>query len=335
MLSLVALGCLWRRRRSVLDLWLMVVMSVWVFDIALASVLNAGRYDVGWYFGRVYGLLAASFVLMVLLLENSMLYGRLVAAHEGERRERRRAEEKSAELLAVNRELDAFSFSVSHDLRGPLRAVNGFTRMLEEDYHDKLDAEGRRLLGVVRESSVKMGRMIEDLLAFSRMGRHPLKTAKVKLDRLVNQAIYELGARSDGRRIEFTVGELGAVEADASLLKHALTNLLSNAAKYSRNRDPALVEVGRLAEASGNGCTYFVKDNGAGFDMRGADKLFGVFQRLHRAEDFEGTGVGLAIVKRVIERHGGRVWAESAPDQGATFYFTLGAATESETGPSV
>jgi light-regulated signal transduction histidine kinase (bacteriophytochrome) len=131
------------------------------------------------------------------------------------------------------------------------------------------------------------------------------------------------------------VGELGAVEADASLLKHALTNLLSNAAKYSRNRDPALVEVGRLAEASGNGCTYFVKDNGAGFDMRGADKLFGVFQRLHRAEDFEGTGVGLAIVKRVIERHGGRVWAESAPDQGATFYFTLGAATESETGPSV
>jgi signal transduction histidine kinase len=324
---LVALGVLWRRQRSLLDLWLMVVMCVWIFDVALAAVLNAGRYDLGWYAGRIYGLLAASFVLAVLLLENGMLYARLVEAYAGERRERERAEAKSAELMAVNKELDSFSYSVSHDLRSPVRAVEGFARMLEEDYGPRLDAEGRRLLVVVRESAQRMNRLIEDLLAFARLGRQPLKTQRVELDQLVNQTIAELRATRDNRRIDFAVSSLGPVEADPALLKQALANLLSNAMKFTRDKDPAVIEVGREMEAvSESGMVCYVKDNGAGFDMRYYDKLFAVFQRLHSAEDFEGTGVGLAIVHKVITRHGGRVWAQSSPGAGATFYFTLPAA---------
>lgn len=325
MLSLAALAFLWRRQRSLLDLWLMVVMCVWIFDIALAAVLNAGRFDVGWYAGRVYGLLAASFVLIVLLLENGVLYARLVEAFEGERRERQRVQEKTAELTAVNKELDSFSYSVSHDLRTPVRAVEGFARMLEEDYGERLDAEGRRLLGVVRESAQRMGKLIEDLLAFARLGRQPLKTRRVELDELVNQTIAELRAGRDARRIDFAVGKLGDAEADPALLRQALANLLGNAIKFTRDKDPAVIEVGRQTEshANENGIVYYVKDNGAGFDMTYYDKLFGVFQRLHRPEDYEGTGVGLAIVHKVITRHGGRVWANSAPGAGATFFFTL------------
>jgi signal transduction histidine kinase len=324
-LSLLALAVLWQRRRSLLDLWLMVVMCVWIFDIALASVLNAGRFDVGWYAGRIYGLLAASFVLVVLLLENSVLYARLAEAFEGERRERQRVQEKTDELTAVNRELDAFSYSVSHDLRAPVRAVDGFVKILEAEHGEKLDAEGRRLLGVVRDSSTRMGQLIEDLLAFARLGRQALRTQRVELDGLVNQIFAEVRAGSDSRRIEFTVGKLGATEADPALLKQALANLLSNAIKFTREREPAVIEVGRREEAD-KGAVFYVKDNGAGFDMRYYDKLFGVFQRLHQADEFEGTGVGLAIVHKVITRHGGRVWAEGAPGAGATFYFTLPAA---------
>jgi light-regulated signal transduction histidine kinase (bacteriophytochrome) len=300
-------------------------MCVWIFDIALAAVLNAGRYDVGWYAGRIYGLAAASFVLAVLLLENSALYAKLVAAFDGERAARQRAQEKADELAAINKELDAFSYSVSHDLRAPVRAVDGFVKILEADHGDKLDAEGRRLLGVIRESSRRMGQLIEDLLAFARLGRQPVRTLRVALDDLVNQTIAELRAGRDARRIDFTVGKLGAAEADPALLKQALSNLLSNAIKFTRERDPAVIEVGRREE-SGKGVVYYVKDNGAGFDMRYYDKLFGIFSRLHGAEEFEGTGVGLAIVHKVITRHGGRVWAESALGVGSTFFFTLPAA---------
>ena len=337
-LSLLALGVLWRRRpHSVLDLWLMVVMCAWLFDIALAAVLNHGRFDLGFYAGRMYGLLAASFVLAVLLLENGVLHARLVAAHEGERRERQRAEQKSAELLAANQELEAFSYSVSHDLRGPLRAMDGFARMLDEDYGPRLDAEGRRLIGVVRRSSQWMGQLIDDLLAFSRLGRQPLRTERVQMNALVQGALEELRADVDGRAIDVVVGELGAADADPALLRQALTNLLGNAIKFTRGRSPAVVEVGRRsAEGPGRGPVYYVRDNGAGFDMRYAGKLFGVFERLHRADEYEGTGVGLAIVQRVVERHGGRVWADAKPDAGATFYFTLapGSGPDAPAGPS-
>jgi len=322
LLSLFAFVVLWRRRlHSVLDLWLTVVMCAWLFDIALSGVLNAARFDLGFYAGRIYGLLAASFVLIVLLLENSVLYARLVEAHDSERR-------KTAELLVVNKELDAFSHSVAHDLRSPLRAVDGYTGILEETYADRLDPEGRRLLGIVRASSQLMGRLIDALLDFARLGRQPLRTQPVELDDLVNRTIDELRAGCGGRSIEFAVGKLGTAVADPALLKQVLVNLLGNAIKFTRDKNPAVVEVGCRGEAeTGGENTYYVKDNGAGFDMRHSDKLFGVFQRFHSAEEYEGTGVGLSIVQRVINRHGGRVWADSRPGEGATFYFTLRSGT--------
>ena len=492
-LSLVALGALWRRRpHTVLDLWVMVVMCAWIFDIGLSAVLNAGRFDLGFYAGRIYGLMASSLVLLMLLLENGALYGRLVEAHDkharrlsilhaidhavaaeespeviagaaiqplrevlgvaravvnifdlaageaewlaaaGRRRVhvgagvrfsmqmmgdvealkrgeaqlvdthalppgpevdallasgvhlymvmpmiaggeligaisfggeagafpaeqmsiarevatllaiavaqarlydrvRRHAEElelrvgeRTTELLAANKELDAFSYSVSHDLRAPLRAVDGYARMLEEDYADKLDAEGNRLLGVVRASSQQMGRLIDDLLAFSRLGREQLRTRPLQLNDLVREIIDEAQSDRAGRQIDFVVGDLGSVDADPALLKQALANLLSNAIKFTRDRNPAVIEIG--TEVKSDTCSadsYYVKDNGAGFDMKYYDKLFGVFQRLHSHAEYPGTGVGLAIVQRVIHRHGGRVWADSKPGVGSAFYFTL------------
>jgi light-regulated signal transduction histidine kinase (bacteriophytochrome) len=227
-------------------------------------------------------------------------------------------------LLAVNKELDAFSHSVAHDLRAPLRAVDGYTSMLEDTYSARLDAEGRRLLGVVRASSQLMGRLIDALLDFARLGRQPLRTQAVELDNLVNQIVDELRADCGRRSIDFTVGKLGTAEADPALLKQVLVNLLGNAIKFTRGKNPAVVEVGRRKEAEkGDANIYYVKDNGAGFDMRYSDKLFGMFQRLHRTDEYEGTGVGLSIVQRIINRHGGRVWADSRPGEGATFYFTL------------
>jgi light-regulated signal transduction histidine kinase (bacteriophytochrome) len=233
-----------------------------------------------------------------------------------------RVRERTSELQAVNKELDSFAYSVSHDLRAPVHVLNGYIRILEEDHAERLDAEALRLLGVVRESGQKMTQLIDGLLAFSRLGRAPLNTQPVLLDGLVSQVAEELRAASMGRRIEFTFGELGMAEGDPVLLRQVFANLIGNAVKYSRGKDPARVEIGRRIDP-GRGTVWYVKDNGAGFDMRYYGKLFGVFQRLHRPDEFEGTGVGLAIVQRVIERHGGQVWAESKPDQGATFYFTL------------
>src|SRR5258707_8643130 len=270
-------------------------------------------------------MLAASFVLIVLLLENSVLYARLAETHESERG-------KTLELLAVNKELDAFSHSVAHDLRSPLRAVDGYARMLEDAHAGGLDAEGRRLLGVGRASSQLMGRLIDALLDFARLGREPLRTRPVELDDLVSQTIDELRSGLSGRTIDFVIGKLGTAVADPALLKQVLANLLGNAIKFTRHRNPAAVEVGCRTEAD-RPKVYYVKDNGAGFDMRQADKLFGVFQRLDSATEYEGTGVGLAIVQRVIERHGGQVWAESTPGDGATFYFTLQEASPDRSEP--
>jgi signal transduction histidine kinase len=310
--SLAALPLLWRRRpHTVLDLWLMVVMCVWVFDIALASVLNAGRFDVGWYAGRVYGLLAASFVLVVLLLENGVLYARLSQAYAA-------AEQRGVELAAANKELDAFSHSVSHDLRAPLRAVDGYAAMLEEDYAAGLDDDGRRKLTALRLGCTQMNRLIDDLLHFSRVGRTELRKVPVAMADLAREAAT--GPLDAGRaRIDFE--DLPEVSGDRALLKQVWVNLLSNAVKYSGKREHPLVLVG--GKRDGEQLVYWVRDNGAGFDMRYVDKLFGVFQRLHRAEEFPGTGVGLAIVQRVVARHGGRVWAEGKPGEGASFYFAL------------
>jgi len=320
LLSVLALAALWRKRvHTILDLWLMVVMCAWTFDIGLAAVFNGGRYDLGFYAGRLYGLLAGTFVLGVLLVDNARLYRRLIEAYGAERQERQNAQEKTAELAAVNKELDAFSYSVSHDLRAPLRAIDGYARMLEEDMGARLDAEGRRLLGVVRSSGARMGRLIDDLLEFSRLGRQALKRRTVDMAELAREASAEAGRANALARIE--IDPLPPASADGALLRQVWLNLIGNAVKYSAKRAEPRIQIGGRREDGG--VLYWVRDNGAGFDMRYAERLFGVFQRLHHADEFPGTGVGLAIVQRVVVRHGGRVWAEGRQNEGATFYFSL------------
>jgi two-component system sensor histidine kinase/response regulator len=229
---------------------------------------------------------------------------------------------RSAELEAANKQLDAFVHSVSHDLRAPLRGVTGIANILEEDFGDRLDDGGKRLVRAIGAGCGKMAQLIEDMLAFSRLGRQPLATRPVLMNELVDQALAELRPTHEGRAIQVSVGELGTARADPALLKQVLLNLLGNAIKFTGRTEGASVLVGSLPNCA-QSITYFVKDNGAGFDMRHAEKLFGVFERLHRQEEFEGTGVGLAIVQQIVQRHGGRVWAEAAVGRGATFYFTL------------
>jgi signal transduction histidine kinase len=228
---------------------------------------------------------------------------------------------RTAELEAANKELEAFSYSVSHDLRAPLRAVDGFSDALQSDYGPSLPAEARRYLAMIRDGAQRMGTLIDDLLAFSRLGRQPLRITRHDPGQLVREALADIGGVPPGREIVFKIGELPAVSGDRALLKQVWINLLSNAVKYTRPSARAVIEVAAMRE---EGATCFsVRDNGTGFDMKYAHKLFGVFQRLHRAEEFEGTGVGLAIVQRILQRHGGRVWAQAGLGKGATFFFTL------------
>ena len=225
------------------------------------------------------------------------------------------------ELEAVNAELDTFCYSVSHDLRAPLRAIDGFSRILLDDYGSALDGEAQRLLGVVRGSTSRMGQLIDDLLTFSRLSRKTLETGRVDMTALARATTEDCRAAAANDPARVVVDQLPAVRGDGVLLRQAWANLIGNALKFSRKAAQPLVEIGAR---NGDGeVVFFVRDNGVGFDMEYAGKLFGVFQRLHRAEDFEGTGVGLAIVQRVVHRHGGRVWAEAAPGRGATFFFSL------------
>lgn len=234
----------------------------------------------------------------------------------------RRVAQRTAELEAANQELEAFSYSISHDLRAPLRAVNGFAGIVLEDYGSLLPEEGQRYLERIRKGGQRMGDLIDDLLAFSRLSRQPMTRRAVDNRRLVQEIIEELAPQPASNQLELRIGELPPAVGDPALLKQVWANLISNALKYSRGRTPPVVEIGSSQDNGEN--IYFVRDNGTGFDMRYAEKLFGVFQRLHREEEFEGTGVGLAIARRVIHRHGGRIWAESEIGRGATFYFSLG-----------
>ncbi len=229
--------------------------------------------------------------------------------------------ERTAQLEAANKELEAFSYSVSHDLRTPLRAIDGYTRMLVEDYEPVLDAEGQRVCGVIRDNTQRMSQLIDDLLAFSRLGRTQMQAIPIDMATLANSVFYELTTPEDRERLDFQLEPLPPTLGDPALLRQVWVNLLSNALKFSANREQAMIVVSGRAEVGEN--IYSVGDNGAGFDMCYVDKLFGVFQRLHSEREFEGTGVGLAIVQRIIHRHGGRVWAEGSVNQGATFYFTL------------
>lgn len=236
--------------------------------------------------------------------------------------------DRTAQLEAANKELDSFSYSVSHDLRAPLRAIDGFSQALQEDFSAQLPEEGLRYLRTIREGSQRMGVLIDDLLAFSRLSRLPLNREPVNMNDLVWALAAEMSPASEDRHAQIEVKDLPPCNADPALLKQVWINLLSNALKYTRQRENAHIEIG--ADEFGGAPTWYVRDNGAGFDMLYVDKLFGVFQRLHRAEDYEGTGVGLAIVRRIVERHGGRVWAEGAIEHGATFFFTLGEGERNE-----
>ena len=233
----------------------------------------------------------------------------------------KRVQQRTIELEEMNRELETFSYSVSHDLRAPLRHLDGFSRILQQEYGPKLPDEAQHYLGRIRSAATHMSELVEDLLELSRLSRQPAKRELHSLRTLVDEARAEALEEAKGRKIVWQIGSLPEVRVDHVLLRQVLTNLFSNAVKFTRQRPTAVIEVGSMEENGMN--VVFVRDNGAGFDPRYADKLFGVFQRLHRQDEFEGTGIGLATVQRIIHKHGGRVWAESQPDQGATFYFSL------------
>jgi signal transduction histidine kinase len=225
------------------------------------------------------------------------------------------------ELEAANKQLEAFSFSVSHDLRAPLRGINGFGKLLAESCDGQLGSQGHRLLGMIQSEAKKMGHLIDALLDFSRVGRQPFKARALDMTHLAQTVFDELIAQSTGRKVKLKLEPLPATQGDPILMRQVFVNLLSNAIKFTGRREGAVIEIG--GHNNGQENEYYIKDNGAGFDPKYTDKLFGVFQRLHPAEEFEGTGVGLSIVHRIIHRHGGRIWAKGEEDKGATFHFAL------------
>jgi light-regulated signal transduction histidine kinase (bacteriophytochrome) len=273
--------------------------------------------------------LATRFAIAVNLLLDDLAYraAEAEAAHRITQLElERMVTERTLELARANRELEAFSYSVAHDLRAPLRSIDGFSQMLLTDCADKLDAKGKKCLQQVRKSAQQMGQLIEDLLMLSRVTRSELHRQRVDLSALARSVLAHLQKHEPERKAELVVADGLRANGDPSLLRIVLDNLLRNAWKFTGKLPMPRIEVGARHEESG--AVFFVRDNGAGFDMAYAHKLFGVFQRLHSATEFEGTGVGLATVQRIVERHGGRVWAEGEVGRGATVYFTLNEAAQ-------
>jgi light-regulated signal transduction histidine kinase (bacteriophytochrome) len=226
-----------------------------------------------------------------------------------------------AELAVSNRELEAFSYSVSHDLRAPLRQIDGFSSILLKGASEHLTPDHRQCLQQIREGTRHMGQLVDALLNFSRLGKQEIRREHVDLNAISRQLVNELQAETNGRDIRWDIAEMPVIEGDKALLRQAIWNLFSNAVKFTRTRDRAIIEIG-MHQQDGKR-VFFVRDNGVGFDMKYSDKLFGVFQRFHLQDDFEGTGVGLANVQRIILKHGGTIWANAEPERGATFYFTL------------
>ncbi len=235
----------------------------------------------------------------------------------------RRVIERTAQLEAANKELEAFSYSVSHDLRAPLRHIDGFAGLLLKSDGKALSERGRSHLATITSSAKQMGILIDDLLVFSQMGRSEMRHGLVDLQQLAQETIQDLKAQNPARNIIWQLSPLPTVRGDRPMLRQVFVNLLANAVKYSGPRDPAIIAIAAVTDPASGELIVSVRDNGVGFDMAYAHKLFGVFQRLHRAEEFEGTGIGLANIRRIIGRHGGRTWAEGKPDEGATFYFSL------------
>lgn len=277
---------------------------------------HAGWYGAGFGLGIV--LAGATSVLAALIVLNA----RAAAAAEDRIRDlERQLAARTGELQDASKDLETLSYSVSHDLRAPLRAVDGYCAIISEDYADRLDEKGQLLLGVVRDSSLKMDRLIDDLLALLRAARQQIQVAQIDMAHLANQAWSEIGAAAAQGSVQFTVRPLPTARGDLALLKQVWLNLIANACKYSGKREHPIIEVG--GEQRGAEAVYFVKDNGVGFDMQYVKKLFEAFQRLHSPSEFPGTAVGLAIVQRIVTRHGGRVWAQGKVDEGATFFFSL------------
>ncbi len=284
-----------------------VLLAIPFLDSFYNGVLQAGDYFIL--------LLLLLVVLMVALLTERVEKVRTLKNLNNE------LKKEAIKLEDANNELEAFAYSVSHDLRVPLRAIDGFSRIMIEDYEDKLDDEGVRLLNIIRENTKKMGQLIDDILLLSRAGRQEMSISKLDISSLAKNVYREFNQDTQGRNIDFTVEDLPKTRADRALITQVLTNLIGNSIKFTREKENAKINIGFKSDNEDN--IYYVKDNGAGFDMKYYDKLFGLFQRLHSQEEFEGTGVGLSIVQRIISRHGGRVWGESEVGNGATIYFSI------------
>jgi signal transduction histidine kinase len=327
LVGLAALALMaWRRPHSVIDLWLMVVLCVWAADTALASVFNHARYDLGWYMGRVYGLVASSFILAVLLLENSMLYSRLVEANEAQRRRTQDLQRLSTRLEAANRDLDAFAGGLAHDLQQPIVTIGAFAQVIQRQSGHLIGEKDASHLQRIIGAAGSAHRMIRSLLEFARLGQKEIDEETVDLNLLLQEARSTLETDT-GAPVAWVVGPLPAVRGDPSLLLLALVNLLSNAVKYSRGHARPEVRVEGQADPAG-GSWVRIRDNGVGFDMAQAGRLFRPFERLHPDAAFEGTGMGLANVRRIMERHGGSVRADAAPGEGAAFTLVFHAGRE-------
>ena len=321
---------------------LAVVLSAACFDYFFSPPVFSfaiSREDFPSFFVfTAWALLIASFAGARRRIEDDLSRARDRLQVEVEQRRQREGEirklnqklaNRAAELESSNKELESFAYSVSHDLRAPLRHVVGFSELLQKQAASLLDDKSQRYIKTILDSAKKMGKLIDDLLSFSRIGRAETKKSLVNLEQLVKDVVSEIEQETRGREIAWKIDALPVCYGDRSMLMLVLANLVSNAVKFTRMRTRAEIEIG-CADGDNDDLEVFVRDNGAGFDMQYANKLFGVFQRLHRADEFEGTGIGLATVQRIIHRHGGKVRAEGAVDQGATFYFSLPKAQHSE-----
>jgi hypothetical protein len=285
----------------------------------LGERIQVFRADEFGTFAQTFNLMLEKLAQTNANLEATVASLRAEISRRGRVEQALRLEQQALEL--ANRELETFSYTVSHDLRAPLRAIDGFSQVLGEDYGERLDDEGRRHLDQVRRGARRMGVLIDELLALSRVSQTALKPVSVDLGAMAREIVADLAAAEPGRRVAVEIGPQLIAWGDPALLNVAISNLLSNAWKYTRRTPAPRIEFGFRRE--GDRTAFYVRDNGAGFDMNGAEQLFRPFQRLHSESQFEGTGVGLATVERIIRRHGGRVWAEAAPGRGATFWFTL------------